>query len=595
MGRTRVLLTLVGLAGALGAALPAAAGADGAADAAGGARIVAEAHPSARVVELTIATPAFAQPVKVDVDLPTGYDDDPGRRWPVTYFTAGTMNHYNSFNSIGDGVRLTAGYPSLVVSPDGNSGYWSDWYNNGAGGTPQYETYVIDQLIPLIDAHFRTSADRAHRVIFGISMGGYGATMLAARHPDLFSAVASLSGADDSNNPLLATALSASSTFDGAAPDAIYGPRATQEIRWRGHNPVDLAANLRGLDVQVRTANGTLNPAIGEDATPVNLAACAVEAGVYQGSVSLHQTLQSLGIDHLWRDYGAGCHTPQNFKREIADTLTAFAQGLAAPAAAPATFSYKSIEPRFDVYGWSVAADPARALEWLELDGASAAGATLVGSGTTTVTTPALFAGDRTVDVLVAGAARRTVVPDAAGRVSFAVDLGPAHRDQENTVAAQLAGDGSAGYMTRRAVTFVPHARPGRPGAGGGAGGGGGGSGTPVAGRGSRPAVSVVARRRVRVGAARVATIGTVACGTAAACRVTVPKSIKIRIGGRTYVARVLAPRTAARGKRATIRLRLTAAARRALRGRAATAKVRVVVRAGSARTTRTLSVRLTA
>ena len=46
--------------------------------------------------------------------------------------------------------------------------------------------------------------------------------------------------------------LSASPEFQGGQPDAIYGPRATQEIRWHGHNPTDLAANLRGLDLQVR-------------------------------------------------------------------------------------------------------------------------------------------------------------------------------------------------------------------------------------------------------------------------------------------------------------------------------------------------------
>src|SRR5688572_9692538 len=186
-----------------------------------------------RVHVLTVKTDAFTEPTMVDVFLPTGYDADPKRRWPVTYVTAGTMNNYNSFRAVLDGVELTEGYPSLIVSPDGNSGYWSDWYNGGAFGPPAYETFVIDQLIPLIDARYRTSAVRAHRLVTGVSMGGYGAAMFAARHPDLFAGVASLSGATDSNLPYLAAAVSASSTFDGGDPDAIYGPRATQEVRWR--------------------------------------------------------------------------------------------------------------------------------------------------------------------------------------------------------------------------------------------------------------------------------------------------------------------------------------------------------------------------
>ncbi len=104
------------------------------------------------------------------------------------------MNTYRSFNDVVDGVKLTQSFPSIVVSPNGDSGYWSDWYNGGALGPPMYETYVIDQLIPLIDANFRTIADRSQRAVMGVSMGGYGAMMLAARHPDLFAAAANISG-----------------------------------------------------------------------------------------------------------------------------------------------------------------------------------------------------------------------------------------------------------------------------------------------------------------------------------------------------------------------------------------------------------------
>ena len=223
------------------AAILAALAFAGTAAAANPAVIIDEQRVTDRVIELTIDTPAFTEPTKVHVDLPTGYADDPGRRWPVTYYTSGTMNNYNTFNDFLGGEELTEDYPSILVSPDGNSGYWSDWFNGGALGPPEYETYVIDQLIPLIDEHFRTIPDRAHRVIFGISMGGYGSTMLAARHPDLFGAAATLSGAVDSNLPANGAVLSLSSTFDGGEPDAIYGPRATQEVRWHGHNPTDLS------------------------------------------------------------------------------------------------------------------------------------------------------------------------------------------------------------------------------------------------------------------------------------------------------------------------------------------------------------------
>jgi len=112
------------------------------------ARIIAERQIDTRVIELTISTPAFTAPTKVDVDLPMGYNDDPNRRWPVTYYLAGDTHHYGDFNTEYDGERLTRSFPSIVVSPNGNSGWWSDWYNFGAFGPPMYETYVVDQLTP---------------------------------------------------------------------------------------------------------------------------------------------------------------------------------------------------------------------------------------------------------------------------------------------------------------------------------------------------------------------------------------------------------------------------------------------------------------
>ena len=308
------------------------------------ARIIAEERIKPRVVELTISTPAFAEPTKVHVNLPTGYDGHPRRRWPVTYALAGIMNTYRSLNTAVDGVGLTASYPSLVVSPNGDSGYWSDWFNAGAFGPPMYETYVIEQLIPLIDERFRTIPDRSKRAVMGISMGGYGAMMMAARHPDLFSAAATISGAVDSNLVPTGTVLSVAPTFQGGQADAIYGPRATEEVRWRGHNPVDLAANLRDVDLQVRSANGVLNPGIGEDPLSADSASCVVEGGVYMASVSFHDELDRLEVPHLWEDYGPGCHSPANFTREIVDTLAVLARHFGRPAAPPpAEFDYASI------------------------------------------------------------------------------------------------------------------------------------------------------------------------------------------------------------------------------------------------------------
>ena len=65
---------------------------------------------SARLHELTVDTDAFTEPTKLHVFLPTGYDDDPDRRWPVTYSLAGVQNNYDSFAKVLRGESLTADY-----------------------------------------------------------------------------------------------------------------------------------------------------------------------------------------------------------------------------------------------------------------------------------------------------------------------------------------------------------------------------------------------------------------------------------------------------------------------------------------------------
>ncbi len=397
----------------------------------GQARIVEERQISERLLELTIATTAFVEPTKVHVNLPAGYGTS--RRWPVTFYLAGTNHTYADFNQQYGGGELTDKFASLVVSPTGRSGYWSDWYNRGAFGPPLYETYVIDQLIPLIDQRFSTIGKREGRAVLGESMGGYGAMMLAARHPDLFAAAASVSGTVNTNLTLNATVLSASPALDGAEPDAIYGPRATEEVRWRGHNPHDLAENLRSLTLWMGSANGTMiDTGIGE--TPTDASGCALEFGVHDASVSLHERLDALGIAHVWKDFGAGCHSVPNFQRQIREALQVFTAVFDRRPALPSSVDHLAIEPEIQIWNWSITADPQRAIEFLRMDDAGASGLKLSGSGLTTVITPPFYAGMR--EVRIEGAQAATAIPDADGRIRFTVDLGAANTQQQYSLPA---------------------------------------------------------------------------------------------------------------------------------------------------------------
>jgi hypothetical protein len=270
--------------------------------------------------------------------------------------------------------------------------------------------------------------------------------MLAARHPDLFADAASLSGAVDTGFLPIAEVVSASPALMNQPLDTIYGSQATQEVRWRGHNPTTLASNLRGLTLQVRTADGLPSHRLGESLLGPTAAACVAEAGVHATSLNLHRKLTRLHIPHLWRDYGNGCHTVPNFEREIVDTLRDFTHEFAHPKPAPRSFDYRSVEPSFSVYGWRVRADPKRALEFLDLSHAGRRGLRLTGSGLTTVTTPPWFRGRHRVRLT--GATRKRVTPDNAGRITFQVDLGSPDRQQQYTL-------GAVTKTTTRTVTFA--------------------------------------------------------------------------------------------------------------------------------------------
>jgi enterochelin esterase family protein len=90
-------------------------------------------------------------------------------------------------------IRSGAVPPLIVVIADCLTRLGGSQYINSAA-TGRYEDHLIDELVPCIDERFRTRRDRDHRVVMGKSSGGYGATVLAMRHPDLFGIAVDHSG-----------------------------------------------------------------------------------------------------------------------------------------------------------------------------------------------------------------------------------------------------------------------------------------------------------------------------------------------------------------------------------------------------------------
>jgi S-formylglutathione hydrolase FrmB len=408
-------------------AAPTAAASPAAGAAGAGLRTISVRSLEPRLQEAALATAAVpGGRTRVRILLPRGYRSTSRRRYPVLYLLHGALGDERTYtDDRGFGLRAyTAKLPLIVVMPDsGTGGGYLNWWNFGRGGPPQWETYHVRQLIPWVDAHYRTRGTRAGRAVAGLSMGGDGAIKYAAKHPDLFAAAHAFSGAVDLN--VLAPAL-------GAGPH--LGPYETQEVRWRGNNAWDLAENLRGVALALRTGNGYAGgPYGGNDIWPGGVD--PVEGGVHVANVSLHDRLKALRIRHIWDDYGPGAHTVPYWSRDLRLSLPVLMRIFRHPPPRPRLVSLRAIEPRYSVYGWDVRLRR-KALEFSRLSGAGKAGFQLTGSGSATVRTPALYDADTSYAITTRGSGgtrRTTVTADRRGRLSIALRLGPANRFQQFT------------------------------------------------------------------------------------------------------------------------------------------------------------------
>jgi endo-1,4-beta-xylanase len=136
--------------------------------------------------------------VGFNVCLPASYEREPARRYPVVYFLHGASGTERSDTGFGHLARdeIAAGRIDDVIYVFPNGGKYSgyvDWPDQNV----KAETWLVHELIPHIDATYRTLGTREGRAAAGYSMGGGGALRLAVKHPELFCAVASLAGAFD--------------------------------------------------------------------------------------------------------------------------------------------------------------------------------------------------------------------------------------------------------------------------------------------------------------------------------------------------------------------------------------------------------------
>ncbi len=164
--------------------------------------------------------------------------------YPVLYLLHGYGGNHNDWVNIVPQIKdLATACQMIIVCPNGaNSWYFDSPINKDI----QYETYIIKDLIPYIDQHYSTIANRNGRAISGLSMGGHGALYLAIRHKDVFSMAGAMSGGVDITKT--------SQEFELAK---VLGPMDENEELWKSSSVLGQADNLHNGDLDICFDCGT--------------------------------------------------------------------------------------------------------------------------------------------------------------------------------------------------------------------------------------------------------------------------------------------------------------------------------------------------
>jgi enterochelin esterase-like enzyme len=152
----------------------------------------AQRPPQGKVLHFTMSSKILGEDRNYSVYLPLSYERDKDKKYPVLYLLHG-MTEDNArwgnccagmidgaFNTI---IASGEACEMLVVFPD--AGSKRNGYFNVEGWL--YEDYFFNELIPHIESNYRVIADKGHRAVAGLSMGGGGTTVYAQKRPEMFS------------------------------------------------------------------------------------------------------------------------------------------------------------------------------------------------------------------------------------------------------------------------------------------------------------------------------------------------------------------------------------------------------------------------
>jgi enterochelin esterase-like enzyme len=128
------------------------------------------------------------------VFLPPSYQKDKQRRYPVVYalhgFSIGAeqWSHEIHAPQTIEGGFAQGAKDMIVVLPDSKTVHNGSMYSSSVT-TGDFEKFISHDVVAYVDAHYRTIPNRMSRGLVGHSMGGYGATRIGMKHPEVFGSL----------------------------------------------------------------------------------------------------------------------------------------------------------------------------------------------------------------------------------------------------------------------------------------------------------------------------------------------------------------------------------------------------------------------
>jgi enterochelin esterase-like enzyme len=136
----------------------------------------------------TFYSPSLRTEVGYNICLPSQYDKDGAKRFPVIYYLHGYEGNESSFPQYAKYWKAAVSHSGPVILVFVNGGETSFFCDSANGSVPG-ETLIAKELVSHIDQKYRTDASAAGRSLHGYSMGGFGALKLAFKYPALFGSV----------------------------------------------------------------------------------------------------------------------------------------------------------------------------------------------------------------------------------------------------------------------------------------------------------------------------------------------------------------------------------------------------------------------